>query len=73
MSSAVRDIFNSVSSGVSGAGNSVAGSLSAYAPPSRTQFIYFIALLCVGFFFIVLSFTVALPLIMLAPGKFAFR
>lgn len=73
MSSAVRDIFSSVGTGVAGAGNTVAGSLASFAPPSKSQFTYFIALLSLGLFFLGLSFTVALPLIMIAPGKFAFR
>jgi hypothetical protein len=39
--------------------------------PSSTQLAYFAALLGSGVFFLILAFTLFLPVIMLAPSKFA--
>lgn len=66
-------VFGSVSSGVSGGASTLGGSMSTLLPPSRAQFTYFLALAGIGIFFLGLSFTVALPLIVIAPAKFALR
>ena len=39
--------------------------------PSGQQFAYFAAIMAAGIFFLVTAFTIFLPVIMLAPSKFA--
>ncbi|KAK9820584.1 hypothetical protein WJX72_011930 [[Myrmecia] bisecta] len=63
--------FTRVTTGVQGAGTSVSSTLQRVAPPTAQQFTYFAVLLGGGVVFLVLAFTLFLPVIILAPSKFA--
>eukprot|EP01026_Neomeris_dumetosa_P024935 TRINITY_DN2059_c1_g1_i5.p3 TRINITY_DN2059_c1_g1~~TRINITY_DN2059_c1_g1_i5.p3 ORF type:complete len:233 (-),score=11.08 TRINITY_DN2059_c1_g1_i5:456-1154(-) len=59
--------FKQVSSGVS----SVYGSGSASTIPSSRQFVYFGFLMGGGLLFLTIAFTIALPMLVISPSKFA--
>ncbi|CAL8460859.1 g390 [Coccomyxa elongata] len=65
--------FSHVSTGVQGVGQSVgSGIQSAQSTlPSTTHFTWFLALLASGIVFLILAFSLFLPVIILAPSKFA--
>mmetsp|Transcript_2465 Transcript_2465/g.5857 ORF Transcript_2465/g.5857 Transcript_2465/m.5857 type:complete len:243 (-) Transcript_2465:1439-2167(-) len=52
--------------------SSVSSSVSSFQMPTTQQFTYFAAFLGGGIFFLALAFTIALPVIVIAPAKFAF-
>jgi len=72
----VQDGASSVSSSVSRVGESLNASIPGlpqdFQMPTTQQFTYFAAFLGGGIFFLALAFTIALPVIVIAPAKFAF-
>lgn len=65
----VSGAFGAVAGGVAGAASSV--STGVQNVPGTTQWVYFAALAGAGGLFLLLAFTIFLPVIILAPSKFA--
>ena len=64
--------FNKIQTGVTGVGNTVSSTASNLGMPSRQQMLTFGVLMAAALFFLTLAFTVALPVLVIAPAKFAF-
>jgi len=67
----ITSSLSKVTTGVQGISSGINAQASSFQMPSSTQLAYFAALLGSGVFFLVLAFTLFLPVIMLAPSKFA--
>lgn len=74
-SASMQQFFSSslsrVTNGVQGISSGMNAQVSSLQMPSSTQLAYFAAFLGSGVIFLVLAFTIFLPVIMLAPSKFA--
>ncbi|KAK9867185.1 hypothetical protein WJX84_003717 [Apatococcus fuscideae] len=74
-SSNVQSFFSrgisQVGSGVQGLGGSLQSNVQSLQMPNMQQFAYFFAFLIAGLVFLVIAFSLFLPVIILAPNKFA--
>ncbi|KAG2438080.1 hypothetical protein HXX76_005689 [Chlamydomonas incerta] len=70
MSGFLSQSFTTISSGVQGGVNAVASG-EAFSIPSGQQLVYFFCFLAAGGVFLLLAFMLFLPVIILAPSKFA--
>jgi len=72
----VQDGASTVQTNMSRVGETVSSNIPGlptdFTMPTTQQFTYFAAFMAGGIFFLILSFTIALPVIVIAPAKFAF-
>mmetsp|Transcript_10588 Transcript_10588/g.30161 ORF Transcript_10588/g.30161 Transcript_10588/m.30161 type:complete len:244 (-) Transcript_10588:85-816(-) len=64
--------FSYAATSVQDGASTVQTNMSSFTMPTTQQFTYFAAFMAGGIFFLILSFTIALPVIVIAPAKFAF-
>ncbi|KAK9803362.1 hypothetical protein WJX73_008808 [Symbiochloris irregularis] len=74
-SSSVNSFFSNnfarFAAGAQGLGAQVQGGIAGVQMPTTSTYVYFAAILGAGLIFLLLAFTLFLPVIMLAPAKFA--
>ncbi|KAK9835954.1 hypothetical protein WJX81_001131 [Elliptochloris bilobata] len=67
----VSSSYTRLQTGAQGMGSSLGTTIQSVQMPSTTQFTYFFAMFAAGVVFLVLAFSIFLPVIILAPAKFA--